>query len=179
MFIFTLNGVILLPMSALKKHRIILFGEKMQTWKLNIINKLSEKSMDNNKINLYETAKDLGYNDILITEAQDIVEKFLEINPNFKVIKSYDKTNPTQLNVLQTIILEKLSLEEISKLNNISKIRKIKGYTQSKLAELSGVNIRLIQKYESGERDFKKAQVLTAIKIADALQITVDELIRT
>lgn len=151
----------------------------MQTWKMNIINKLSEKAKENKEVNLFETANELGYNDILISETQDIIDGFIELNYNYKVIKS----NPTgQLSnsnaayLMPTIIFKELDLEELARLNNLSKIRKNKGYTQSKLAELSGVNIRMIQKYESGERDFKKALVQTAFKIADALEVTVDEL---
>jgi DNA-binding XRE family transcriptional regulator len=151
----------------------------MQTWKMNIINKLSEKADESKEINLYETANELGYNDILIADTQDIINGFLEQNFNYKVIKN----NPTgQLSnfskayLMPTIIFKELDSEELAKLNNLSKIRKNKGYTQSKLAEISGVNIRMIQKYESGERDFKKALVQTAFKIADALEVTVDEL---
>lgn len=151
----------------------------MQTWKMNIINKLSEKANKCKEINLYETAYELGYNDILIAETQDIIDGFLERNFNYKVIKN-DPTgqfsNSSKAYLIPTIIFKELDNEELAKLNNLSKIRKNKGYTQAKLAEISGVNIRMIQKYESGERDFKKALVQTAFKIADALEVTVDEL---
>lgn len=153
----------------------------MQTWKMNIINKLSEKAKDSKEINLYETAKELGCNDILIAETQDIINGFLNMNPDYKVSKSYPTgqlTNSLTTYLYSTIIFTKMDYEELSKLNNLGNFRKSKGFTQSKLAELSGVNIRLIQKYESGERDFKKAQVQTAIKIAEVLQVTVDELFR-
>lgn len=43
----------------------------MQTCKMNIINKLSEKANESKEINLYETANELGYKDILIAETQD------------------------------------------------------------------------------------------------------------
>lgn len=151
----------------------------MQTWKINIINKLLEKAKDSKEVNLYKTANELGYNDILIAETQDIIDGFLEQNHNFKVIKSNPTgqlTNSSAAYLIPTIIFKELEYEELAKLNNLSKIRRNKGYSQSKLAELSGVNIRMIQKYESGERDFKKALVQTAIKIADALQVTLDEL---
>lgn len=151
----------------------------MQTWKTNIINKLSEKAKENKEVNLFETANELGYNDILIAETQEIIDGFLEINHHYKVIKSNPTgqlTNSSTAYLMPTIVFRELDLEEISRLNNLSKIRKSKGFSQSKLAELSGVNIRMIQKYESGERDFKKALVQTAIKIADALNVTLDEL---
>lgn len=151
----------------------------MQTWKMNIINKLSEKAKESKEINLYETANELGYNDVLIAETQDIIDGFLELNHNFKVIKNSPTrqiANSSTAYLISTIVFKELEFEELVKLNNLAKLRKRKGYTQSKLAELSGVNIRMIQKYESGERDFKKALVQTAIKIADALEVALDEM---
>lgn len=164
-----------LKYSLLKEFQEI----KMQIWKKNIINKLSEKANESKEINLYETANELGYKDILIAETQDIIDGFLEQNFNYKVIKNNPTgqlSNSSKVYLMPTIIFKELNNEELAKLNNLSKIRKNKGYTQSKLAEISGVNIRMIQKYESGERDFKKALVQTALKIADALEVTVDEL---
>jgi DNA-binding XRE family transcriptional regulator len=151
----------------------------MQTWKMNIINKLSEKAKESKEVNLYETASELGYNDVLIAETEDIISGFLELNYNFKVIKNNPTgqiANSSTSYLISTIIFKELEYEELVKLNNLAKIRKSKGYTQSKLAELSGVNIRMIQKYESGERDFKKALVQTAIKIADALEVALDDM---
>jgi len=153
----------------------------MQTWKMNIINKLSEKTNASKEINLFETAKELGYNDVLIAETKDIINGFLEVNTNYKVTKSFSTgqfINSSTPYLFPQIIFTEMEYEELAKLNNLDKIRKNKGYTQSKLAEISGINIRLIQKYESGERDFKKAQVLTAIKLAAALEVTLDELFR-
>ncbi|MFA9424227.1 MAG: hypothetical protein ACERLG_11660, partial [Sedimentibacter sp.] len=124
----------------------------MQTRKMKIISKLSEKTEGNTTINLFETAKELGYNDILIGETPEIIDAFLEANSNYKVTKDYEKgtlKNPSSTYLFPTIIFTKLKSEELAKLNNLSKIRKNKGYAQSKLAEISGVNIRLIQKYES------------------------------
>lgn len=156
-------------------------GVEMQNLKTSIINKLCEKTKNNTEIDLFETAKELGYKDVLIGEADEIIEGFLELNHNYKAIKSSPVgklSNCTTPYLYPSIILKQLEQEELEKLNNLGKIRKTRGYTQSKLAELSGVNIRLIQKYESGERDFKKAQVLTAMKIAGALQVSVDELFK-
>jgi len=151
----------------------------MQTWKINIINKLTEKTQESKEFELYDTAVELGYKDILISETQEIIEKFLELNPNYKVIKGNltgKELNSSTKYLFPRIIFKEMELDEIEKRNNLVKIRNEKRYSQSKLAELSGVNIRMIQKYESGERDFKKALVQTAIKIADALQVTLDEL---
>lgn len=54
-------------------------------------------------------------------------------------------------------------------MSNLKKMREAKGMSQSKLAEASGVNVRMIQHYEQGFRDINKAEVVTALRLADAL----------
>lgn len=54
-------------------------------------------------------------------------------------------------------------------MNNLKHIRTKRGYSQSKLAELSGVNVRMIQYYEQGAKDINLAQAITVLKLAQAL----------
>lgn len=44
-----------------------------------------------------------------------------------------------------------------------------RGFSQSKLAEVSGVNVRMIQYYEQGYKDINKAEAMTVYKLASAL----------
>ena len=62
-------------------------------------------------------------------------------------------------------------------MSKLKEARENAGMSQGKLADASGVSVRMIQKYEQGERDFNKAQVLTAYQLAQALNTTVEELI--
>ena len=57
---------------------------------------------------------------------------------------------------------------------NVKKIRLEKGYTVPKLSEYSGLSVRTIENIE------KRGQstVANAIKLADALGVTLDELCR-
>lgn len=55
--------------------------------------------------------------------------------------------------------------------------RQNKRYTQKKLSEESGVNIRMIQHYEQGVKDINKAQAITVYKLAQALNCTVEDLL--
>ena len=55
--------------------------------------------------------------------------------------------------------------------------RRLKGYTQKKLAELSGVNVRMIQYYEQGAKDINAAAALTVYRLAQALDSTVEDLL--
>ena len=56
-------------------------------------------------------------------------------------------------------------------------IRENKGISQKKLADLSGVNIQMIQHYEQGVRDINKAQAITVLKLAKALECNMENLI--
>lgn len=56
-----------------------------------------------------------------------------------------------------------------NKINSVLYNRSIMGMTQKELAEKSGINIRQIQKYESGEYDVGNMTLKNAIALADAL----------
>ena len=56
-------------------------------------------------------------------------------------------------------------------------MREDKGFTQAELAEKSGVNLRMIQNYEQGFKDINKAQVVTVLQLAEALDCDVYEII--
>ena len=56
---------------------------------------------------------------------------------------------------------------------NIRFYRKKRGYTQEKLAEMADINEKLIGFYETGRRI---PPVINLVAIAEALEVTVDEL---
>lgn len=60
---------------------------------------------------------------------------------------------------------------------NLQDIRKANNLSQSKLSDKSGVNLRMIQKYESGEKDINKAQAITLHLLAQALDCTIEDLL--
>lgn len=55
--------------------------------------------------------------------------------------------------------------------------RESRGMTQAELSEKSGVNKRMIQHYEQGFKDINKAQVLTVLKLSEALECDVYDII--
>ena len=55
--------------------------------------------------------------------------------------------------------------------------RQTKRYTQKKLAEESGVNVRMIQHYEQGVKDLNRAQAITVYRLAQALDCKVEDLL--
>ena len=62
-------------------------------------------------------------------------------------------------------------------MTNLKAKRMERGYTQSELAKRAGVDIRIIQHYEQGDRDINKAQVVTVLKLADALECSIRDIL--
>lgn len=72
---------------------------------------------------------------------------------------------------------DNIKKERELRVTNLKKIRTERGYSQSKLAELSGVNVRMIQHYEQGVKDINLAQAVTVYKLAQALNCNMEELL--
>lgn len=62
-------------------------------------------------------------------------------------------------------------------MTNLKRIRLESGLSQSKLAETSGVSVRMIQHYEQKSKDINAASALTVHKLAIALNCTVGDLL--
>ena len=67
--------------------------------------------------------------------------------------------------------------KEIESTTNLKLIRIMSGLSQAKLAEASGVNVRMIQHYEQGSKDINAAAALTVYRLAHALECTVEDLL--
>ena len=61
--------------------------------------------------------------------------------------------------------------------SNLKFMREDKGMSQSELAKASGVPLRNIQAYEQGYKDINKAQVVTVLQLAEALDCDVYNII--
>lgn len=62
-------------------------------------------------------------------------------------------------------------------MSKLKTIRESKEMSQSKLAEVSGVNLRTLQYYEQGYKDINKAQGITLLKLSQALECTIEDLL--
>lgn len=62
-------------------------------------------------------------------------------------------------------------------MTNLKMIREEKGLSQSQLARASGVNVRMIQHYEQGQKSINKAQIGTVKALADALEVRMEEIL--
>lgn len=59
----------------------------------------------------------------------------------------------------------------------LKKVRQAKGWSQSKLAENTGLNVRTLQHYEQGSKIFDHARLDTILKCAIALDCKIEDLI--
>lgn len=64
-----------------------------------------------------------------------------------------------------------------TKSTKLQELRKNSGYSQSELAERSGVNKRMIQQYEIGAKDINKAAGTTLLALARVLGCEVEDLL--
>jgi transcriptional regulator with XRE-family HTH domain len=62
-------------------------------------------------------------------------------------------------------------------MSNLKTIRQSNNLSQSQLADKSGVNFRTIQNYEQGFKDINKAQAITLYNLAQALNVTIEDLL--
>ncbi len=60
--------------------------------------------------------------------------------------------------------------------DNVRKFRKKKGISQEKLARQADISLNTLTKIESGFA--KKPTIQTVIKLAEALEISIDELVK-
>lgn len=62
-------------------------------------------------------------------------------------------------------------------MSKLKEARERAGLTQKELSERSGVNLRTIQDYEQGRKSINKAQGLALYRLANALNVTIEELL--
>lgn len=62
-------------------------------------------------------------------------------------------------------------------MSKLQEQRAAAGLTRQKLSELSGVNVRLIERYEQGERDINGAKLKTLLKLCMALECNLENII--
>lgn len=64
-------------------------------------------------------------------------------------------------------------------MSNLKRIREEKNVSQAKLSNVTGVNLRMIQHYEQGVKDINKAQAITLLTLANALDCKIEDLLET
>ena len=55
-------------------------------------------------------------------------------------------------------------------MSKLQEVRIEKGFSQGNLANISGVNVRVLQNYEQGFRDINGSKLSTLLKLCEALE---------
>ena len=91
---------------------------------------------------------------------------YRNVNTNIIMYPTLHEADNTKFVTVADKIIEKSRAGGVS---NLQRIRKANGMTLSKLAEVSGAELRMIQLYEQRRQDINKAQAATLSRIANAL----------
>lgn len=67
--------------------------------------------------------------------------------------------------------------ENAKEVSKLKWVREMKGFSQTSLADASGVNVRNIRAMECGQIDINKAYASTVYKLATVLGVTMEELL--
>lgn len=107
----------------------------------------------------------------------------MAVNVSYNEVTGSENITPLTVSEVKKWLEDNNLAEAYEKLFNVTEgrtlkeLREAKGLTQSELAEKAGVPVGHIQKYETGERDLNKAQGIILLKIAQALDCAIEELI--
>jgi DNA-binding XRE family transcriptional regulator len=100
-----------------------------------------------------------------------------ELLPDKDVIASADKTEQTYSSLAAAGAVEEYEKLVDRKLTKLRVLRTSRHLTQQALAKASGLNIRQVQSFESGERDIGGASLRIALRLADALGVEPKDLL--
>jgi DNA-binding transcriptional regulator YiaG len=92
-----------------------------------------------------------------------------------ELLRLYPTMHEADLTKLEALAAERMN-DDTGK-TALQTIRKQRGLSQAQLAKASGVSLRMIQLYEQGQRDIRKAEAGTIAALADALRCDMQALI--
>ena len=92
-----------------------------------------------------------------------------------ELLRLYPTMHEADLTKLEVLAAERMK-DDTGK-SALQTIRRQRGLSQAQLAKASGVSLRMIQLYEQGQRDIRKAEAGTIAALADALRCDMQALI--
>lgn len=70
-----------------------------------------------------------------------------------------------------------IKIDVTYKSESLKALREARGLSQSQLAEAAGINTRVLQNYEQGVRDLNGAKLVTLLKLCNALECRMADII--
>lgn len=102
-------------------------------------------------------------------------EEIVSLVPIAEICRLYSPYH--EMNIQQFVDRMNAYYRALQPLTNLKRMRRKAGFSQSELAELSGVPVRTIQQYEQRQKNINKAQVEYLMMLAQALCCRVEDLV--
>lgn len=102
-------------------------------------------------------------------------EEIVNCVPIAEICRMYSPYH--EMNIQQFVDRMNAYYRALQPLTNLKRMRRKAGFSQSELAELSGVPVRTIQQYEQRQKNINKAQVEYLMMLAQALCCRVEDLV--
>lgn len=93
------------------------------------------------------------------------------------MIKLYPTLHEADNSKLISVVLGRLERARQSKSSTMTVLRRQSGLTQTQLAELSGVSLRMIRAYEQKTQDLSKAEARTVLNLSKVLHCEISDLL--
>ncbi len=93
------------------------------------------------------------------------------------ILTLYDSLHEADIEKFVDAIDVRIEYIRATKETSLARLRRLRGYSQRILAEESGVSLRMIQLYEQRQNDINKAQAETLLRLARALECTMEQLL--
>lgn len=149
----------------------ILAGKSATEMLMIILNKNVENTeISSNKTPQYWAGWILAYAQWYLNKSFKDILNVMPFSTLISLYYPYHEAN--EMKIIE--IIQKL----FPKTSSLKEMRRKRKLTQEQLSLLSGVNIRSIKSYEQKENDILKAQVETILMLAEALDCSIEELIK-
>lgn len=149
----------------------ILAGKSATEMLMIILNKNVENTeISSNRTPQYWAGWILAYAQWYLNESFKDILNVMPFSTLISLYYPYHEAN--EMKVIE--IIQKL----FPKTSSLKEMRRKRKLTQEQLSLLSGVNIRSIKSYEQKENDILKAQIETILMLAEALDCSIEELIK-
>ncbi|MCL2487923.1 MAG: helix-turn-helix transcriptional regulator, partial [Oscillospiraceae bacterium] len=94
-----------------------------------------------------------------------------------RTLSLYSTLHEADISKFVSVADQIIAKNAAANISNLQKIRKASGMTQKKLAQSSGVALRMVQLYEQRQQDINRAQAITLTRMAHVLGCAVEGLL--
>lgn len=153
-------------------------GESYYDWYLDLLSEFELNEIKKEYSQVYKKEYWIGYT---LAELQFISKysfsKLNEYGINYKLLSSKYIYHEADSSKIMDELMNLINTHIKNSDTPLSVRRKLLGFSQSELADMSGVSLRMIQLYEQKQNDISKASVYTVKRLSDSLKCRIEDII--